>query len=391
MNHQISPTSISIEHSPDAFQNWDGKPIQSTSEKSVVYHSLVSLIQPDYVFTDDFVKKAVLLLEQLRFSNAKETNNFICPALESTDQNLMEFMQSFMILLSCANHSLITATIKMLDSLLLNISTRMHLRLVNADLITHILTSLNPLSLSIADAQDIHSSIISIIILTLWLSNPYVLITLDIKDSSEQQAIHETILNRVLVPAEAYIRYLCTNYSFIADGASSERFPYLLTRPLDISQLYQPTLTFVLDLPITLTIPSFISVLEDNITTLRFFFEFKRIVKDWNKGDGKHSQKGQIIIRSLQTEGLEDVLQQQLQYTKTSYNAQCIVSYSVELNNLRAIIALKEYSPRGKSISPFEVIQNQKRLGLSNDPPETWRKQTKQQIDHDDQITDVDA
>ncbi|KAK2945218.1 hypothetical protein BLNAU_19858 [Blattamonas nauphoetae] len=323
--------------------NWDGALFQSPSEKSVVYHSLVSLIQPDFVFTDDFVKKAVLLLEQLRFSNSTDTNKFICPAMESTDQNLMEFLQSFMILLSSANHTLITATMKMLDSLLHNTSTRMHLRLINADLIVHLLTSLNPLSLSIADTQDIHSSVISIITLSLCLSNPYVLNALNIKDSSEQQAIHEAILNRVLVPTEAYIRYLCTNYSFIADGASSEQFTYLLTRPLETSQLSQPALTFVLDLPITLTIPSFLSFFEDNLTTLRFFFEFSRIVKELNRKDGEQSQTGQIIIRSLQKEGLEDVLQQQLQYTNTSFNAQAIVRYSVELNNLRGL-NVSEYS-----------------------------------------------
>ncbi|KAK2948680.1 hypothetical protein BLNAU_16421 [Blattamonas nauphoetae] len=73
---------------------------------------------------------------------------------------------------------------KMLDSLHHNTSTRMHLRLANVGLITHILTSLNPLSLSIADTQDIHSYLISIITLSLWLSTPYALNKLEIEDSS---------------------------------------------------------------------------------------------------------------------------------------------------------------------------------------------------------------
>ncbi|KAK2955179.1 hypothetical protein BLNAU_9908 [Blattamonas nauphoetae] len=81
---------------------------------------------------------------------------------------------------------------KMLNTLLQQCSKRVHLALVKADLIPQLITTLNPHSLSFAEAEDIHINLLKPTTHSLWLATPDGLTELRIKDGNEQQAVHET-------------------------------------------------------------------------------------------------------------------------------------------------------------------------------------------------------
>ncbi|KAK2955271.1 hypothetical protein BLNAU_9823 [Blattamonas nauphoetae] len=175
---------------------------------------------------------------------------------QTTDESLTIFIQYILVLVSTPNHVIKTAAMKMLYSLSLWCSPNIRLALVKADLLPQIVINLNLQSLSFAEAVDIHIHIMKIIRISAWLTAPDGLDQLEIEDHDEQQAVYKTVLKQVLVPSEKYICYLCANRYSMNDETQSESFVLLLATLLRISPSYQPTMDFVLHMPVVLTIPS---------------------------------------------------------------------------------------------------------------------------------------
>ncbi|KAK2960245.1 hypothetical protein BLNAU_4798 [Blattamonas nauphoetae] len=130
------------------------------------------------------------------------------------------------------------------------------LALVKANLVPQLIITLNPQSLPSTEGKNIHVHILTIIRTTIWLATPYGLAQLKIEDGNEQQAVHETVLKQVLMPSEQYICHLCVNRYSVIDGELSCEFMATLVKILQISQYYQPTMDFVLHMPVILIVPS---------------------------------------------------------------------------------------------------------------------------------------
>ncbi|KAK2945764.1 hypothetical protein BLNAU_19320 [Blattamonas nauphoetae] len=334
MRAQHSRTNSSNEPSQYAFQNWDGKRIELFADKSKIYRSLVTMAKNDNAFDTTLEKKAVSFLAQIRPTFGEESDRFILDLTPSIDGSLNNFVTSIVVLLSSANQAVIAATMKMLDHLHINSTSQIHLKLVHAALIPRLLSSLNPLSLSFVDGAELHTLLISVISLSVWFATQAGLVSLKINDRHEQQTVHTTVLEHVLVPSEDYIRHLCTNRTLIVDRSLSDDLMFFLSQIILICPHFHPTLTFVVGLPVFFTIPSVLSIFEDNLAIWRLFFELSRAEKEWSTNDGKPSRTGQFVLRSLRTEGFDDVLQQRLQSDRTGYKGEDLVSYSIRMNNL---------------------------------------------------------
>ncbi|KAK2952680.1 hypothetical protein BLNAU_12329 [Blattamonas nauphoetae] len=176
---------------------------------------------------------------------------------------------------------------KMLRNLIDCCSSQMHLALVTADLIPRLITTLNPQSLSFAEAVEIHSGLMSSLTSSLRLSTPEGLSILEIEDWNEQQAVHKTVLKQVLVPSEKFICQLCANRFSIVDGDESNDFMNLLARLLHISPYYQPTMDFVLNMPIIFTIPNCLTFFEDDNTIDHFLNAMNKSQQEWNRTRGQ--------------------------------------------------------------------------------------------------------
>ncbi|KAK2950833.1 hypothetical protein BLNAU_14251 [Blattamonas nauphoetae] len=90
------------------------------------------------------------------------------------------------VLISSANKAITTATMGMLHFLSVYCSAEVRLALVKADLIPQIINSLNPLSLSFVEADNIHTSLILIIRQFLTLAAPLGLARLRIEHDDER-------------------------------------------------------------------------------------------------------------------------------------------------------------------------------------------------------------
>ncbi|KAK2944124.1 hypothetical protein BLNAU_20956 [Blattamonas nauphoetae] len=232
-----------------------------------------------------------------------------------------------------SSQTITTAAMKMLKTLIFFCSLKIRLALFKADLIPQLITTLNPLSLPFDNTVDIHNNLMITIFYFLWLSTPNGLARLKIDDPNEQQAVHETVLKQVLIPSERYICYLCVNRFSIIDGEQSKLFLSLLVHLLRICPYYQPTMDFLLNMPIFVTIPSCLTFFEkdrSNWGCLYFMIDTQR---EWNRAREEVRQMGKKVHIILRMEGMDDSIEETLQNEKNKFGAR-IVAYSIKWNNL---------------------------------------------------------
>ncbi|KAK2951652.1 hypothetical protein BLNAU_13391 [Blattamonas nauphoetae] len=329
--------SSSIDSScPDCspFLNWDHKRFRSYSERALVVRSLVATLKFQPAPDISLEEKTMRFLKFVTPENGESADAFLHRHSSLSDYPSTEFIQSILVLLSSASHAITTAAMKLLKCVILHSSEIVQFYLVKADLIPQLINTLNPLSLSFTEAVDIHSSLMIIIANPVRLSTPYALRKLEIKDYNKQQAVHETVLKQVVAPSEKYIWHLCANHCSIVDGDQSRFFLELLFYLLEISAYYQPTMDFVVNMPVFLTIPSCLTLFENERTIWYFLYRMINAQREWNKQGGGGREMGKTVHKMLRMEGIEDVIEQKLQNDKNGDWGNNIVVQSIEWKGL---------------------------------------------------------
>ncbi|KAK2961848.1 hypothetical protein BLNAU_3285 [Blattamonas nauphoetae] len=335
-NAKISPYSDSPNSDCCAFVNWDEDDFEFESEKIVVFRSLVATVKSQPKLDAALEAKALKLLESVNPDDEESADEFLGSFGQTTDESLDSFIQSILMLISSPCQVITSASMKMFRYLILWSSAEALLALVKADLIPQLIFTLNPLSLSLIEAADIHIYLMRIRWITIWLTTPSGLKKLGVEDRNEQQAVHETVFQQVVAPVEKYIWHLCVNRTSIVDGEQSDEFMLLLPDLIRISSYYQPTMDFVLRMPVFLAIPSCLTFFENDGSMRNFLNEMIETQQEWNDQGGEVRQMGKIINRMLRMEGIEDVIDETLQTNKNGSDGR-IVDKSIEWNNLQGL------------------------------------------------------
>ncbi|KAK2957561.1 hypothetical protein BLNAU_7460 [Blattamonas nauphoetae] len=338
----LSVSKLPFSRNCSSFLNWVYNPIESVHKKGVVFRSLVATLKIHPALDASLEAKAVKLLKSVRPQDPSATENYLSSLASSSDDSLTNFVQCIGVLVSSTNQTITIAAMQMLARLIWNISAKRRLALVNADLIPQLIASLNQLSLSFADAVYIHISLIFTIRQTLWLTTPFGLPQLGIEDEDGQQAVHETVLTKVLIHLEKYIWHLCVYRFSIIDGSQSKSFLELLAHILQISSYYQPTMDFVHHMPVILTIPSCLAFFEDDLSIWNFLDEINNFQLEWNEEGGEVREMGKTVHRMLRMEGIEDVMEEKLQNDQNTSSGRDFVDKTIEWNNLQGINLSKQ-------------------------------------------------
>ncbi|KAK2944042.1 hypothetical protein BLNAU_21041 [Blattamonas nauphoetae] len=212
------------------FLDWDKDRIDSKKELPIVFLSLVATVKLRPSFDDPLEAKAVAFLKSVEtIGDEPSALAFLSSFARKTDESLSNFLQCIVVLISSASITITEAAIEMINSLFTRFFAKVNLALVKADVIPRLIIALNPQSLPFADAVKIHLSLLEIIATSLWLSTLHGIAYLTIEDDDEQQAVHETVLTKVVAPAEMYIFHLCVNRYSIVDELLSITFIFLPT------------------------------------------------------------------------------------------------------------------------------------------------------------------
>ncbi|KAK2951316.1 hypothetical protein BLNAU_13695 [Blattamonas nauphoetae] len=323
------------------FLKWNEGPLDSGHEQAIIFRSLVATLQLQPVLDDSLEAKAVRLLEYVNPDDRESADAFLVKISSFSDDSKTTFMQSIVVLISSAYRGIITASMEMLKTLFFACSPQVQLDLVNADLIPQLIITLNPLSLSFAEAVDIHINLLEIIDNSVWLTTPYGLTHLEVEDDDEQQAVRETVLKQVLVPSEKYIHHLCENRFSIIDGDQSMAFLALLAKLVRISPYYLPTMDLILTIPVILTIPSCLTFFETESSIWTFLDYMINIQRQWNKQSRDLRRPWTAIFWCLRMEGFEDVIEKKLLNEQHAPSGRFCVGDSTEWSNLQGMNILK--------------------------------------------------
>ncbi|KAK2946516.1 hypothetical protein BLNAU_18558 [Blattamonas nauphoetae] len=164
----------------------------------------------------------------------------------------------------------------MLNNLVQRCSAKVRQSLVEADLIPQVIPSLNLMSLSLIQADDIHINLMKIIAQSLWLATPEGFTSLKIKEGNEQQAAHEIILQQVVVPSEHCLTFF-----------------------------------------------------EKDSSIYWFLYAMINSQRKWNMEGGEDQQMRKDANRMLRMEGIDDVIEAKLRHDKNSCAQSLLVPPSV--------------------------------------------------------------
>ncbi|KAK2948836.1 hypothetical protein BLNAU_16179 [Blattamonas nauphoetae] len=320
-----------------AFLNWPSKRNESDCKNGVVFRSLVATVKSQPAFDVNLEAKAVEFITRVTPRHSKSADAFLNSFGRATADSLTDYVQSIGVLISSTSQVITTASMELLRRLTWLCSAKVRLSLMKADLIPQLINILNPQSLSFDEAEYIHVHLSRIITLSLELASPDGLEKLGIKDRDEQQAIHETILQQVVIPSEKYICHLCLNRYSIIDGEQSMTFLDLLALIIHISPYYPPAMEFVLVLPVFLTIPSCLTFFETDNSIWYFLVDMNDAQRDWNRTGGETQQMGKTVHRMLRMEGIEDVIEEKLRNDQNGDIRGGVVVNSIDLNNLQGM------------------------------------------------------
>ncbi|KAK2948878.1 hypothetical protein BLNAU_16221 [Blattamonas nauphoetae] len=202
-------SSVSLDVSP--FLNWEKSDDKTPHEKGVVFRSLIATLKLQPALDDSLEAKAVKCLKSLDPNDGESADAFLSSLASNSYDSLTVFIQCVLVLVSSTSRAITTAAMVIQRNLILLCSFQHQLALVKTDLIPELVITLNPQSLSFSEAADIHACLLEIIATSLRLATPEALAKLEIEDRDDQQAVHETVLQQVLVPSEKYICNLCVN------------------------------------------------------------------------------------------------------------------------------------------------------------------------------------
>ncbi|KAK2955191.1 hypothetical protein BLNAU_9920 [Blattamonas nauphoetae] len=334
-----SDTNRSVLFSPELpfpmdcfpFLNWTNDRDESFHEKTVVFRSLVATVKIQPLFNVSLEAKAVQFLESVTKMCRWSADAFLNSFERTADESLTDFAQSIVVLISSPSLAIIKAAMKILGCQISWCSTTVRLALVKADLISQLIVSLHPLSLSFADAVDIHVNLITI------LNNSVTLATQNGLAQLTIEAVQETTFQQVLAPSKKYICHLCVKRYSILDGEHSEYFLTLLVRLLRICPSYQPTMNFVLHMPIFVTIPSCLAFIKHDEAIYRFLYDMNCFQRDWNEIRGSKRQTSKIVHRMLRMEGIEDLIEAKLQNDENTLVGRLTVTASIGWTNLQGM------------------------------------------------------
>ncbi|KAK2955737.1 hypothetical protein BLNAU_9273 [Blattamonas nauphoetae] len=141
------------------FLNWNEDKLGSAEEKAEIFMSLVATLKIQPALDDSLEAKAVRLFESMCWGGQESADDFLNSFGPTTDLSSRDFVQCIVVLLSTASQVITTAAMEILCALVLFCSPIIRYSLVKADLIPHIIVTLNLMSITLAEAFGIHISV----------------------------------------------------------------------------------------------------------------------------------------------------------------------------------------------------------------------------------------
>ncbi|KAK2946523.1 hypothetical protein BLNAU_18565 [Blattamonas nauphoetae] len=334
MEMPIPVNTSHLETNRSAFLHWDGLPIDSISERSSIYCSLVQMVKNEEALDPSLEDKAVSFFNLVKPDTANDVDSFVSGIVPSSlPESSRDFVGSIVELISGHSKPVLNTAMAFVGRIVFRSSDNTILKLVKDGLIQKLISCLDLFSLSFIDAEYIHTSLLSIIYESLWISTERKE-TLKLNDANEQLNIRETVHNQVLLPSEAYIRHLCSNSYSFRNRDQSFQYMILLPRLLDVSPYHPATMEFVQNLHVCVTLTSAMAFFDFNVAICGSLLVLTTTQLTRRNASGQVLERHHILFRSLKMEGIEDIIEQWLKNDIGGDNGQEIATTDIKWNNM---------------------------------------------------------
>ncbi|KAK2941927.1 hypothetical protein BLNAU_23163 [Blattamonas nauphoetae] len=225
-NH--SPLSVALSNISDSLDDWktEGAEVTQSAKRmmqALVYCSLVALVKAEYPFDNALKHKAVLFLKDLEPRNGQYdvTAKLITDLVPSSNGSPSGFIGSIVILLSSPHSTVVRATMLFLNSSIESSSRDIRCRLVESDLITNLLATVQPHTLTISGNEQIIHHLIKIVISCLDIAPPSSLSELGRTTAVNQSNHREMIFRKGVSLHLAFIGIECEKAAMVPSRLTS--------------------------------------------------------------------------------------------------------------------------------------------------------------------------
>ncbi|KAK2950209.1 hypothetical protein BLNAU_14895 [Blattamonas nauphoetae] len=365
-----SPDSPSvIRFNEESYLNFDENSELSFDDKAAIFSSLVALVKAEYPFDDALQDRAARFLQNLGPKwNKQDAAQLVTELVPSSDGSCAGFVASIVTLLSSPHSTVVTAAVSFVRETTTRASAEIRCRLVDFDLITKVLATVQPHTLPITGKETIFENLNWIIFYCLEPASASSVGDLSTTEAVEQFDHLEMILQKVVLPSSQYVTFLITNRHVLNRDLSSG-LTLLLVRFIRICPFHRPTSEFVLASPIAMALSYFLSSFEFNILIWTVVININDSLREWKREGREMIQFGKRMMQALFSEGFDNTLEQMLMNNRGGDYGRGIVTFCRTLSILSLINLVPETEPHtavrnrrlhatpDHSVDPHEVEQ----------------------------------
>ncbi|KAK2957804.1 hypothetical protein BLNAU_7238 [Blattamonas nauphoetae] len=307
-----------VEPLQESFLNFDVNSKSSFEDKSTIYCSLVTLVNADYPFDNILQDRAARFSKNLepRFGDHDHAAKLVTDLVPSSTGPSSGFVASIVTLLSSPHSTVVAAALSFLSKtnrVLSKLPLRLHL--VESDIVTKVLATVQPHTLTICGNKAIFDNLNNVIANCLYLASPSSLGELGKIAAVDSFNHREMIFQKVVLPSSQFVTFLISNRRTLS-GDLLHSFMSLLGAFLGICPYHHPTLEFVLASPIAMAFSSCLTHVEDKHCLWVTHFNINFSLNLWTTEGPEVAQSAKRMMQALISECSEDTLEQTLRNEK---------------------------------------------------------------------------
>ncbi|KAK2942614.1 hypothetical protein BLNAU_22465 [Blattamonas nauphoetae] len=317
---QESPSTIVVNKEP--FLHFDPKSKLSSEDQSAIFISLVALVKAEYPFDNALQDKAAQFLTSLepkwdpRFGSSDKLVKDFAP---SSDGSPSGFVESIVTLLSSPHLKVVQATFSFLCQTTRAVSPAIRNRLVESDIVSKVLATVQPHTLPIPGNETIINKLLGIISDFVCHTYQGDLIALGVTDAVDAFNHREMIFHKAVLPSSQFVTFLISDQNILNRDLLSS-FMELLRFLLDIGPFHRPTLEFILASPIAMAYTSYLSFVKNSRLLWMIIENLRSSLDEWDEEGPEMVKYGKPILQALFSEGFQDTLEQLLKHVQLSWN-----------------------------------------------------------------------
>ncbi|KAK2950916.1 hypothetical protein BLNAU_14106 [Blattamonas nauphoetae] len=312
--------------------NFNPSSEMSFEDKSRFYYSLVALVKGKYPFDNALQDKAALILSCLepKWYERDYAAQLVTNLVPSSAGSPSGFLESILTLSSSPHSSMVSAALSFLYETARHSSTEILLHFVESDLISNLLTIVQPNTLPISENETIFDYLVRLVNSSLHLALPSSLEEITITTAVDTFNHREMIFQKVVIPSSPFLTFLISNRHIFKKDLF-ESFMDVLDKFIQIGPFHRPTLEFVLASPIVMAFSRCFSVVESCLQRWTPLSNIQLSLTEWKKHGPEVVRSGRRMIRALISDDFEDTIEQMLMHTKDTSIRKALVEDSRKL------------------------------------------------------------